>query len=108
MNSIQLHIDYTKVLHTHENNPESEAHLKSNRYHFTGQCAVLYSLLQKGMSVTTGQALRQLNIGDLRARIRDLRKAGIPIEDKWWTDASGKKTRYKEYFISTNISNDQS
>lgn len=99
MTYTQTHIDFTQVLHQRENNPQSEQHLKRNIYHFTGQCAVVLSLLEKGEVLTTGKALVQYGIGDLRARIRDLRNSGVPIKDKWFIDEDGKTTRFKEYYL---------
>lgn len=58
--------------------------------------------LQAGNIVTTRNAPDELGIADVRANIRDLRNAGVPIEDRWVTGENrrGKKTRYKEYFIA--------
>jgi biotin operon repressor len=61
----------------------------------------LLKYLQEGNIVTTRNAPDELGIADVRANIRDLRNAGVPIEDRWVTGENrrGKKTRYKEYFI---------
>ena len=68
---------------------------------------LLLEYLQAGKIVTTRNAPDELGIADVRANIRDLRKAGIPIEDRWVTGENrrGKKTRYKEYFLAekTNV-----
>lgn len=68
--------DFTKVLHTRENNPVSEAHLKKNKYHFTGQCAVILSLLRKGIRLTSRSAMLEYNISHLARRIKDLKDKG--------------------------------
>ena len=61
----------------------------------------LHSYLLAGNIVTTREAPEVLGIADVRANIRDLRDAGVPILDKWVKGLNryGKKTRYKEYFI---------
>ena len=76
-----------------QNNRESEAILVSNEKHFVGQCKTLYDALKRGEKLTTGEALNNYRIGDLRARIRDLRNAGVKVKDKLLVG------RYKEYFL---------
>lgn len=62
---------------------------------------ILLAYLQKGNIVTTRNAPDELGIADVRASIRDLRDAGIAIDDRWanGTNRRGRKTRYKEYFL---------
>ena len=63
---------------------------------------VLLEYLQKGNIVTTRTAPEEIGIADVRANIRDLRDLGYSIQDKWVTaeNRRGKKTRYKEYWLS--------
>lgn len=94
----ELQLDWTKVLHTHENNSVSQGVLEENRYHFTGQCAVVYSLLTRGLKLDTSSALLRLKIGHLPRRIGDLRAKGVPIVSEP-VIRNGKKTRYVKYFL---------
>jgi len=96
--------DFNKVLHTRENNPESQAHLEANKYHFVGQCAIVYSLLKAGVVLSTRIGQLNYNIGDLRARIRDLMDAGVRVDKVFEMDEKGKKTRFKKYFMYETIS----
>lgn len=91
----QLNIDFTRVLHRRENSAENETHLHKNKFHFTGQCAVVYSLLKKGIRLTAREAMITYNIGHLARRIADLKQAGVVIESEF---AQGEN--YKEYFMS--------
>lgn len=93
-------IDYTKVVHVRENSQANEDHLNANRYHFVGQCAVLLTLFQQGLRLTTRSAQLQFSIGDFRRRVKDLKDAGVELEWDWSYDKEGKKTRFKEWFIN--------
>lgn len=101
-------IDYTDVLHRKENNNESQANLKRNKYHFTGQCATVLSLLQKGYVLTSRTAMLDHNISDVHRRIGELREAirkhesDILIQDRWVGEGRGK---YKEWFIDEAVKN---
>ena len=99
MSSTQGVIDWTTVVHVRENNPVSEAHLDANRFKFTGQCAVVFSLLQKGKHLTCKSAMNDHGIGHLPRRIADLKAAGANVQDAWLTDSQGKKI-CKEYYIA--------
>ena len=83
----QLSIDFSR-----QNNAENQAILDRNKDRFTGQCHLVYSLLLSGKRLTTATALAY-GIGDLRARIRDLKKAGVPVQKKLI------EGRYKEYYL---------
>lgn len=76
-----------------QNNRESERILLSNEKRLTKQCQLLFDALKRGERLTTGEALIKYRIGDLRARVRDLRKSGIVVKDKLLAG------RYKEYFL---------
>lgn len=84
---MQLSIDFTR-----QNTPANQAILDSNRGHLSRQCILILTMLESGCSLTTTTALT-LGIGDLRARIRDLIKAGIPVQKRLI------ENRYKEYFL---------
>lgn len=64
---------------------------------------ILLAYLQQGKIITTRNAPDELGIADVRASIRDLRDAGIAIDDRWASGINrrGRKTRYKEYFLRT-------
>lgn len=67
---------------------------------------ILLEYLQAGNIVTTRNAPDELGIADVRANIRDLRDLGYDILDRWvsGTNRRGRKTTYKEYFLS-NVNN---
>jgi hypothetical protein len=67
---------------------------------------ILLEYLQAGNIVTTRNAPDELGIADVRANIRDLRDLGYEILDRWvsGTNRRGRKTSYKEYFLS-NVNN---
>lgn len=106
---MENNVDYTNVLHKRENNAESEAHLKENKFHFTGQCAVVLSLLMKGVVLSSRSAMLQHNIGDVHRRIGELKIAlqnsnsKIRIEDRWVKNEKGRG--HKEWFISQTVTN---
>lgn len=106
---MENNVDYTDVLHKRENNPESEAHLKENKFHFTGQCAVVLSLLMQGVVITSRSAMLQHNISDVHRRIGELKEAlrssnsKLKIEDRWVKKESGRG--HKEWFISQTVTN---
>jgi hypothetical protein len=85
---MQLILDYTRQ----ENNPESTKILRANEKHFSNQCLVLLEAFKRGEVLTVKDGFRY-NIGDLRARVRDLRKAGVEIKDELL------EGRYKKYFL---------
>ena len=63
---------------------------------------ILLEYLQAGNIVTTRTAPDELGIADVRANIRDLRDLGYEILDRRvsGTNRRGRKTSYKEYFLS--------
>lgn len=67
---------------------------------------ILLEYLQAGNIVTTRNAPDELGIADVRANIRDLRDLGYEILDRWVSGRNrrGRKTTYKEYFLS-NVNN---
>lgn len=97
--------DFTGVVHTRENKKENEDHLNANRFHFVGQCAVVYSLLMKGMVLSVRTASMHWNIGDLRRRIKDLKDEGnIEIDECFEMSKDGRRTRFKMWYIYDRLS----
>jgi hypothetical protein len=83
----QLHIDFPK-----QNTIANQVILDNNKQVFNRQCQLLLTMLEAGCVMTTSAGL-SVGIGDIRARVRDLIKAGIPVQKRLI------KGRYKEYFI---------
>lgn len=107
MTATQIQIDYTKVIHVRENNQLSEEHLNANRRKFTGDCAIVYSLLQKGMVISTKSIYIQWDVSSLPRRIKDLRdEGGVHIDDQYQFDDDGKATRNKIWFIKELLSDE--
>ena len=97
--------DFTSVNHRKENNPESQKHLEDNEQKFVGQCAIVLSLLQKGIVLSSYIAMTQYRLGHLARRLKDLRdNAGVHIDETFETDASGKVTRNKLWYIYDRLS----
>lgn len=81
-------------IHERENNAESEYQLHQHGAHFSKQCLTVLDAFRRGEVLTTGKALIKYEIGDLRARVRDLRDAGVKVQDRYVTG-----TRFKEYYL---------
>jgi hypothetical protein len=84
----QLIFDYTR-----QNTKENQSIFDCNKEHFSNQCRIVLEALLKGERLTTTSALLNHGIGDLRARVRDLIKAGIEVKKEL------KEGRYKEYYL---------
>lgn len=96
--------DFTKIVHVRENNSTSEAHLNENRRKFTGDCAIVLSLLQKGHVISTKSVYMQWNVSSLPRRIKDLRdEGGIHIDEQSITGKGGK-SRNKIWFMREHLS----
>lgn len=98
----QLTIDWTRAVHEHENNPHSQAHLERNRMKFTGQVAVVYSLLQKGVVLTSDYAAAEWGIRHLARRIGDLAEQFSIDIDREWINDNGKPGPVLVYFLPEN------
>ena len=85
---MQLPIDFNTPQNTAENQQQYDA----IKHRFGAQCQRLYEWLRSGKSITVKEAMNELNIGDPRARIRDLREV-MEIKDRL------TQGRVKEYFI---------
>lgn len=91
--------DFTRVVHERENTLENQTHLDANRYHFTGQAAVVYSVLKKGAVLSSRIGQIQFNMSDIRRRIKELKDSGVEIQECFEVSADGKRTRYKLFYI---------
>jgi hypothetical protein len=85
---MQLPIDFN----TPQNTAENQMQYDAIKHRFGAQCQRLYEWLRSGKSITVKEAMNELNIGDPRARIRDLREV-MEIKDRLL------EGRVKEYFI---------
>jgi hypothetical protein len=85
---MQLPIDFN----TPQNTAENQMQYDAIKHRFGAQCQRLYEWLRSGKSITVKEAMNELNIGDPRARIRDLREV-MEIKDRL------TQGRVKEYFI---------
>lgn len=98
----QIFIDWTSSVHVRENSQANEDHLNLNRQKFTGQNAIVLTLLQQGVPLTTRSAMLQYNIGHLARRIKDLEdnpKTPVTIDREFTMDKQRKITRYLVYFL---------
>lgn len=90
----QGQIDFSNVIHSNENNSESEQILEANRERIAGQCKRVLELLQAGHRLTVYGAMVDHGISSLPRRVLDLkRKLGIEIK----TEVI--ENRYKVYFL---------
>jgi len=78
-----------QIVHTRENNPESEANLRKHAVKFNRQCEAVFTSLMLGHELTTHSALMGLRlghgticIGHLPRRIADLREKGVAISTR--------------------------
>lgn len=91
---MQFEIDFTAVVHTKENNSFSEAILFDQYERLSNQCRIVYDLLKAGYRLTVKSAMVDHGIGDLRARVRDLRRFNnVDVKDELL------KGGFKEYFL---------
>lgn len=98
MTNNQLIISFAPV-HKRENNALSQAHLDEFRDKFTKDCYNVLCELVNGKRLTYKYAINTALSGDIRARIRDLRKIyKLPISDEYVKTENGRK--YKEYFMT--------
>ena len=59
----QIEINWLQSVHVRENTQANEDHLNANRQKFTGQDAIVFSLLQQGAKLTSYTAMTQWHIG---------------------------------------------
>ena len=64
---------------------------------------IVYDYLLKGNKITTRDAMIDLGIADLQGTIRDLKKAGVQIKDKYISVPTryGKTATVKEYCLAS-------
>lgn len=97
--------DFTRAIHNRENNQKSQNILDENRQKFTGQCAIIMSLFNKGVVLSSYSAMVQYGIGHLARRIKDLRdNFGINIDEQLQRTADNKATRNLLWFIYDKLS----
>lgn len=86
------------MTHNIENNPESQAHLEENFSKFSGDCLTVLKLLYSGKKLTARQLEKDYDLDG--RRLRDVYAARPDIIRRSWVlDASGKRTKWKEYWI---------
>jgi hypothetical protein len=93
MTPIQTEIDFTAVVHTKENNSKSEATLHEQYERLNNNCKILYDALKRGEKLTGRIIQRRFDMSEYRRRIKDLKDAGIPIQE------NKLKGGCKEWFI---------
>lgn len=82
---MQTQIDFENVALYHQNKKQ-----------FSDQCCTLLAWLRSGRTITSAQGYELLGIVDVRARIRDLIKAGVPVAH--FKKSNGRGT-YKVYHL---------
>lgn len=105
----QQEIDWTSAVHNLENNKFSQKHLDKNRHKFTGQAAIVLTLLQQGMKLTADYAKDVHGIRHVARRIGDLGDAkrfksefGVDIDREWMLDESLEQVDMLVYFLPGN------
>lgn len=91
--------------HERENNRESQTILENNIPVLKGQCVTVFNALMRGEVLTTAIALNKYAVGDLRARLRDIRNTVIKVNGKEETfrmHQLTKSDRYKTWWMSTD------
>lgn len=93
MIAVQTEIDFTKVVHTRENNRQSEVTLNEEYARLNNNCKIIYDALKRGERLTGRIIQRRFDMSEYRRRIKDLKDAGIPIQEKKLKGGS------KEWFL---------
>lgn len=72
----------------------------------TSQCRQILDYIDQFGSITPLDAMRDLGVYRLAARISDLKKRGYPIVDQWETVPTrlGKSTEIKRYSLQGGVS----
>ena len=67
------------------------------------QKQIVFDYLMKGNKITSRTAMIDLGIGDLQGVVRDLKKAGVQIKDKYISVPTryGKNATVKEYCLAS-------
>lgn len=92
-------------IHSHENNRESQTILENNLPYFNKQCQIVFDALMRGEILTTTTALIKYRVGDLRARMRDLRNTVLTIDGKEENIRHHEQlssNRYKSWWMDSN------
>jgi hypothetical protein len=93
---LQMEIDFVS---RRQNSKENQEILEASKPHLNKQCYQVREMLELGMKLTVRAAAagiwlhgEEVFIGDLRARVRDLLKAGYPVQKE------KLKGRFKKYY----------
>lgn len=97
---IHPEIDFT---HGIENNLESDDNYIKHLEDFNNQCRTVLEQLLTGRRINVRDSLIYMGVGHLPRRIKDLRDAGIPVQDEFPMLKNGKKSRYKEYWLKKSF-----
>lgn len=71
--------------------------MSTNEKGLSPQTKLVLEYLQSGRELTGMIAFMNLGVASLTSRVAELRKAGIPVQDKMSTDHF--KRRYKKYWM---------
>ena len=75
------------------NNPESQKIFDDNKPTFSKQCTTILEALRRGERLTVRDCMLKYNIGDPRARFRDLIKSNVPVKSELL------EGRFKVYYL---------
>lgn len=98
-NPKQGEIDWTKAVHSTENNKFSQKNLDKHRHKFTGQAAIVSTLLGENVRLTADYAREVYGIKHLARRVGDLGEAGIDIDREWGLNKELEQEDMLVYFI---------
>lgn len=99
----QSQIDWTRAVHNQENNKFSQKHLDKNRQKFTGQAAIILTVLQQGRRLNADYARNLHHVKHLARRIGDIgEKMGIDVDREWGKDGAGDQESELVYFLPEN------
>lgn len=90
----QTEIDWTNIVHGHENNVHSQLILEDQYERLSNNCKRLYDALKRGGRWSGRRIVSELGMMEYRRRIADLRDVGIDIKFKtlsngskeWWIE----------------------
>ena len=90
----QIEIDWSQVTHTKENNSHSEQILFDQYERLNHNCKLIYDALKRGERLTGREIVSRFGMLEYRRRLKDLKDAGIEIQEKileggakqWWIE----------------------
>lgn len=94
MNAIQTEINWNEIVHGKENNSHSQQILEDQYERLNNNCRKLYDALKSGGKWTGKRIIKTLDMLEYRRRIKDLKDAGIKINEEiieggskqWWIE----------------------